>query len=155
MHPKEVDWNMKKIVFGWTYCLFIGAGAAIAGMGGGTVMTPFMYAIDVYPKSASATALQLIFVSRIVVTILNWFSGVLLIDYMFFIGAFILVGAFVADNLSTIVQKRLKRQSFIASIYTALILICTSIFIVSSVKQLVAAKESGRSVVQFGDYCPK
>lgn len=154
MYPKEPVWGMYKYTYGWIYVVIVGAAAVVAGMGGGTIMTPFMYAMDLYPKSASATALFLIFISRLVVTVINYYVGVLLWDYMFFIGAFVAITSFAADNLSIFIQKRVKRQSFISLMYFWMVALCTCIFIGAMVKQLVEASQDNRDVWAFTAYCP-
>ena len=152
-YPRDVRWSKGKILYGWTYVTIIGAASSIAGLGGGSIMTPFMFRIGVQPRSASATALMLIFISRIVVTIINLFSGVLLVDYLLFIGGLIMVGAFAADSASAKIQSKLKRQSFIAMIFVLVTGCCAVLFVFSSIKNINSAKESGKSFVAFPSFC--
>ena len=152
-YPRDVNWSYGKILYGWTYVTVIGAASSIAGLGGGSIMTPFMFRSGVQPRSASATALMLIFISRIVVTIINLFSGVLLADYLFFIGSLTLVGAFIADKTSGRIQSRLKRQSFIAMIFVMVTSCCAVLFVFSSIKNINSAKDTGKSFVAFPPYC--
>lgn len=150
---KDVIWSWGKLAYGYSFVVIIGAASSIAGLGGGSVMTPFMFGIQMMPKAASATALQLIFLSRVVVTLLNYISGVLLVDYFFFIGGFIAVGAIVSDCLGGYVQSKIKRQSFISSIFVTLVVICLILFCFSSAQNIKQAQNSGNSITAFGSYC--
>ena len=116
-------------------------------------MTPFMYSIELMPQSASATSLLLTTLSKIVVTLLNYFSGVLLVDYMFFLGAFLGVASFLADFTNQRIQKKIKKPSVVSFIFAAVMVICIGLFIGSSIQNINRAKESGRSITQFGKYC--
>lgn len=152
-HPADVIWGTGRLVFGWCFMLVAGAAASISGLGGGSIMTPFMYSIELMPQSASATSLLLTTLSKIVVTLLNYFSGVLLVDYMFFLGAFLGVSSFLADFTNQRIQKKIKKPSIVSFIFAAVMVVCVGLFIGSSVKNINKAKQSGRSITQFGKYC--
>ena len=152
-HPSDVIWGAGRFVFGWCFMLVAGAAATISGLGGGSIMTPFMYSIELMPQSASATSLLLTTLSKIVVTLLNYFSGVLLVDYMFFLGAFLGVASFLADFTNQRIQKKIKKPSVVSFIFAAVMVICIGLFIGSSIQNINRAKESGRSITQFGKYC--
>lgn len=149
----EMLWDKKTVVKGWLFTIFVGAGSSISGLGGGSVMTPFLYSIEVMPRSASATSLLTIFFGRIVATILNYVSGVLPLNYLLFIGAFILVGGVVSDHTSTIIINKFKRQSFIAGTFVLVMFLCLILFFVSSGLAIKTSLDAGKSIFQFDSYC--
>lgn len=149
----EMQWDKKTVIKGWLFTIFVGAGSSISGLGGGSVMTPFLYSIDVMPRSASATSLLTIFFGRIVATILNYVSGVLPLNYLLFIGAFILVGGVVSDHTSTVIINKFKRQSFIAGTFVLVMFLCLILFFISSGLAIKNSVDSGKSIFQFDSYC--
>ena len=153
LEAKELVWTKGKVIFGWCFMLFAGAAASISGLGGGSIMTPFMYNIELMPQSASATSLLLTFLSKIVVTLLNYFTGTLLLDYFGFIGVFLFISSLTADIVNSKVQKKLKKQSIVSTIFAVVMVICIGLFIASSVNTIDTAKKAGTSIVKFGKYC--
>lgn len=146
----DVEWTAQTIGKGWAFTVFMGACSTLSGLGGGSIMAPFFYSINLMPKSASATSLLTIFFSKIVVTVMNYVAGVLPLNYLLFVGSFIFVGGVISNYMSGYIQKKFKRQSFISAIFVGEIAACLVLFCIASG---LAISNSSASVLKFTSYC--
>ena len=151
IHDKnEVEWTTQTIGKGWAFTVFMGACSTLSGLGGGSIMAPFFYSINLMPKTASATSLLTIFFSKIVVTVMNYVAGVLPLYYLLFVGSFIFVGGVISNYMSGYIQAKFKRQSFISAIFVFEITVCLVLFCIASGLSIA---NSSASVLKFANYC--
>jgi uncharacterized membrane protein YfcA len=149
----EVNWNKRTIGYGWGFTVIMGACSTLSGIGGGSIMAPFFYSIHLMPRSASATSLFTIFFSKVVVTIINYITGVLPVYYLFFIGGLIFLGGVISNGVGAYVQQKIKRQSFISAIFLGEIGVCLILFIISSIINTKNTYTNGSSIFNFKSYC--
>lgn len=151
LHDKnEVEWTTQTIGKGWAFTVFMGACSTLSGLGGGSIMAPFFYSINLMPKTASATSLLTIFFSKIVVTVMNYVAGVLPLYYLLFVGSFIFVGGVISNYMSGYIQTKFKRQSFISGIFVFEIGVCLVLFCIASGLSIA---NSSSGVLKFASYC--
>ena len=78
----EFEYNVKKIIFLVSFGIFVGFFAYLLGIGGGLFLFPALTLLGLDPFVTSSTVMFLIFLSKIVATILSITSGFLNFGYI-------------------------------------------------------------------------
>ena len=81
-YSHEFEYNGKKIVFLVLFGIFVGFFAYLLGIGGGLFLFPMLTIIGLDPFVTSSTVMFLIFLSKIVATLLSITSGYLNFGYI-------------------------------------------------------------------------
>ena len=81
-YEHEFEYNSKKIIFLVSFGVFVGFFAYLLGIGGGLFLFPALTLLGLDPFVTSSTVMFLIFLSKIVATILSITSGYLNFGYI-------------------------------------------------------------------------
>jgi len=132
--------------------IFIEFLSSISGIGG-TGITVFLIGLNLNVKSAVATSLYLVFVSRFILTFLNYLMGTLRLDYFLFLGGICLVVCFVADKANDHIQKRLNRLSLMNLIFMLMVVASGLVYGIGGSIKLHEKVSNGTPLFKFASFC--
>lgn len=132
--------------------IFIEFLSSISGIGG-TGITVFLMGLNLNVKSAVATSLYLVFVSRFILTFLNYLMGTLRIDYFFFVGGICLVVCFIADKANDLLQRKLNKLSVMNLIFMCMCLASGLVYGIGGSIKLHDKVSNGTPLFKFASFC--
>lgn len=139
------------------YGIFIGFISAIAGIGGGMILNPFlMSSVDLNPQVTSFTGMYIITLNKLISLIVFIYNGNIDLDYLLLLGIlgalFVLIGEVF---LGGYVRKN-KKQSLISFIFSFLMLGAFLLVGFIACKQFIqkeGVQADGKGFYEFGNFC--
>ena len=145
----DLRWPVRDLVVWPLVSIGVGVAAGFAGISGGMIQGPLLLHMGVLPQVAAATTSFLVlFTSSIVVlqyallNMIDWRLGI----WMFAVG---LVAAFIGQTFLDAIMKKYRRQSFIAFLLSALIIVSGAVTLGMNIARLV----DGTAHLSFGTPC--
>lgn len=150
--PTDLKWPEKGLGFAIAKAIIIEFLSSISGIGG-TGITVFILGLKVNVKSAVATSLYLVFISRFIVTFLNYLIGTLRLDYFLLIGGITVVVCFFADRLNNHIQQKVNKASVLNLIFISMVLMAMLVYGIGGSIKLNTKVAAGSPIFKFSPFC--
>lgn len=149
----EVTWRPKNILITSIASFFIGLVAAISGIGGGMLITPFMLTIGFLPTECSYTAMYIILVSKIVSSFAYFISGLMPVTYALCIGFLLVIMVLLTEILIGKIIKKYGRQSIISGFFAIFSVISLFLVLYAGISKAKKDSDDGKKIFEFYSYC--
>lgn len=150
--PTDMKWPQNKLKSTIFLAILIEFLSSISGIGG-TGITVFLMSLNINTKSASATSLYLVFLSRFILTFLNYLVGTLRLDYFLFNGGISFVLCLVFDRVNECLQKKFNRLSLMSIIFMVLVGTSALVYGIGGSIKLHGKTSNGTPLFQFDSFC--
>ena len=150
----EKNFDLKFIVLGNFFGILMGFVSANVGIGGGLMITPLLLSYDFLPTVVSYTGMYLVFANKLVSTTVFLLSGSIPVNYMLFIGLFLVFGVLVAEFKISKFVKNSGRPSIISFIFVGIVLVSMCLVVYTGVSEILEKLGEGEPVLEFQPFCP-
>jgi uncharacterized membrane protein YfcA len=149
----EKNFDKKFVILGNIFGALIGFVSANVGIGGGLMITPLLLSYDFLPQVVSFTGMYLVVANKLVSTTVFLLSGTLPLDYMMFIGMFLVVGVLIVEWKVGKIVKEKGRPSIISFIFVGIVFVGVALVGYSGTLNVMKDKAAGKDIWAFGNFC--